>query len=317
MRNACSPQYKHFQASDIINDPKWRFPVFVTTTNDLKSAVCLPQTKRWAISTGFPRVLYKIRMTKAKRTDDVTDLLYASSAQTIGVFVQGMPGYLEDANPNPSYGFANGVPGHYHHIVHSSRATPEQIHAFNIAYAEASPLDDVWLEPAPYAIAFKLDPSVVALPLPHNCQLIGPGIVAIPVSDYPKPITIYGHKDNFPFSYKVKIYKIPVTPAFAVTYWKVQGRTVERVILDLTEPPFLLSLTLAMLYVGFSRVAQADHIRVVTLDSNLVHIYTDLKFNKMVLFWLRVFADNNGSWPQDPARYKPLFDTLAQDQQMV
>lgn len=256
-------------------------------------------------------------MTKSNRTDDLSDLLYASSPQTIGVFVQGMPGYLEDANPNPNYGFDNGVPGHYHHIIHSPRATPEQIHAFNTAYAEASPNDDVWLDPPPYAIAFKLDPQVIALPLPTNCQLIGPGIVAIPVSDYPKPITIYGHKNNFPFSYKVKIYKIPVTPAFAVTYWKVQGRTVERIVLDLTKPLFNLTLTLAMLYVGFSRVAQADHIRIVTLDSNLLHIYTGLNFNKMVLFWLRVFADNNSVWPENPEQYKPLFEALAADEQNV
>lgn len=45
--------------------------------------------------------------------------------------------------------------------------------------------------------------------------------------------------------------------SFAITYHKVQGKTVPRLVLDLNRTPSAMSMTAAMLYVGLTRVTNS------------------------------------------------------------
>lgn len=59
----------------------------------------------------------------------------------------------------------------------------------------------------------------------------------------------------------ISLYPHAVELGFAVTFHKLQGRTVDRLILDINDRPFAPALTLAMLNVGISRVKSGDTLR--------------------------------------------------------
>jgi len=62
---------------------------------------------------------------------------------------------------------------------------------------------------------------------------------------------------------KTNFRKHPVDLLFAVTYHKLQGVTLDKLILSISKHPnHLLRLALSSLYVGISRVKKLDDIRV-------------------------------------------------------
>ena len=61
-----------------------------------------------------------------------------------------------------------------------------------------------------------------------------------------------------------KVRRHAISPAFAVTYNKVQGQTLSRVVLLLATPKGarLGNLTIEMFFVGISRVRDGNHLRI-------------------------------------------------------
>jgi len=76
--------------------------------------------------------------------------------------------------------------------------------------------------------------------------------------------------------------------AFAVTFYKVQGCTVDRIILELNHPGgHSKQVDLGALYVGLSRVRQADHIRVLPMTQHTKQSLSALKFHPDLVKWSR------------------------------
>ena len=72
--------------------------------------------------------------------------------------------------------------------------------------------------------------------------------------------------------------------AFAVTFHKIQGQTLDKIVLDLngTGPP---PMTLAALYVGISRVRRAADMRVLAIEPEVRNRLLKLTFTPMLLMW--------------------------------
>ena len=72
--------------------------------------------------------------------------------------------------------------------------------------------------------------------------------------------------------------------AFAVTYHKVQGMTLPKIILDFNGDGHA-TLTAAQVYVGISRVRRIEDIRILPLRDGSVKKLKDLEFRKEILAW--------------------------------
>ena len=94
----------------------------------------------------------------------------------------------------------------------------------------------------------------------------------------------------------------------AHTFHKIQGRTINRLILDLNKWPHG-KLTHAMVLVGLTRVRDLAHIRTMPLlpGQSFKHLYT-LRADSLMLAWTSVFlgpnvpSENRGTWCEDRAK---------------
>ena len=91
----------------------------------------------------------------------------------------------------------------------------------------------------------------------------------------------------------------PVDLLFAVTYHKLQGVTLDMLILAINKHPNpRLRLVLSSLYVGISRVHKLDEIRVLPFTLDDVDYLVTLKLDKLLVDWLNNYT-NDGYWRYD------------------
>lgn len=98
-------------------------------------------------------------------------------------------------------------------------------------------------------------PSIPARTWPPDATLV-PGKVVVP---------IFLHRNTTAVKVATKttvnIRPHAVTPAFALTYHKLQGQTVERLIIDANDHPFNPKINFESLLVAVSRVRQGRHLQ--------------------------------------------------------
>ena len=89
-------------------------------------------------------------------------------------------------------------------------------------------------------------------------------------------------------SFKVKPSSFTVDLAFAITFHKLQGRTIDRVL-----ALFKKSNKFEMIYVALTRVRNGQHFRILRPQSEL-HFLKTKKINSATLEWERSYK--NGKW---------------------
>ena len=122
----------------------------------------------------------------------------------------------------------------------------------------------------------------------------------------------------------------PIEPAFAVTIYKAQGRTIRRLIIFVAQHPVpLLRMSWEGLYVALSRVKYRDHIRLAVDRSTLegekkaMEYMVKLQKNKYTDWYFRGFkpigADESQVmvWNRKAAWKAAGFDKLAKDMSKV
>jgi hypothetical protein len=89
-----------------------------------------------------------------------------------------------------------------------------------------------------------------------------------------------------------------VTLGFSITFHKVQGQTLDRIIIDLNDVPYRLKVDYHGLYVALSRVRRSAHVRLMPmqLDSlSLMHL-TKLQPSHDLRVWLAGFGAGDSLW---------------------
>ena len=96
--------------------------------------------------------------------------------------------------------------------------------------------------------------------------------------------------------------KHPVELLFAVTYHKLQGVTLDKLVLSINKHPNrLLRIVLSSLYVGISRVHNLSEVRVLPYTDEDVDYLINLKFDDLSSAWLLNYT-NEGRWKHDGFR---------------
>jgi len=139
---------------------------------------------------------------------------------------------------------------------------------------------------------------------------------------------------SWQFGYKVSTLPMkdcfPVEPAFSVTIYKAQGRTIRRLIIFVSRHPVsLLRMSWEGLYVALSRVKYRDHIRLAVNRDTLekekeaMEYMVELKKNKYTDSFFRGFKPIGAdgvetqsqvmTWNREAAWTAAGFDKLAKD----
>ena len=305
--------FKTLTADDIKNDPSWADAPIVVTGNKARHEINLKQAQKYALRHGVPVLMWRKELSGDLATqlpEDTIEQLYASNPQLTGIFVQGAPWNLTTTNINPEKGLANGTPGFMHTICLGSDTQPD---IYQEQIDRALP-GQIVVIPIPYAVNFKMVlPAMDTTTLPNwpKSETLIPGQYddtgnLIPgTKDIVIPIFIA--RGGYPIKYgKQSIYyqEHSVDLAFAITFHKIQGRTVGKIILDLNLTPGskngIPTLDLFGFYVGLSRVSNSKNMRILPLQpfSNFQHLLNFHRPEELSL-WLQGFNVITGKW-SDP-----------------
>jgi len=275
---------KPITRADVESDPKWLEAAIIVPDNYTRKAFNKAQILRFAKQTNQPVLAFRFELSSAtkkvfdegaarnrtpveKLLDQYDDLTFYFAAGAPAVLKSnigadrrisnGSMCRLHSLTFNPSSmpsfeEIANAPPG----CVHMLSQTPLSI---NIIFPGASIAD--------WPTGWSLSTTEVVIPM---MQQRSEEVLKIP-----------GHSQL-----KLGFYNFNVDLAFAVTFHKVQGRTLDRVIIDLNSPG-LPKITCASLYVAISRVRLGKHLRLLAaISPERRNELMKLEFKEDLLEWL-------------------------------
>ena len=252
-------------AADVDRDPLWHDAVFVTSSNMCRRAINQQYLLRFATRTGVPIIAWRHRLSKqtlqylegiaAKQQRSVSDVIqWYYPNELIFYFAHGAPAVIT-TNVATDKRLCNGTDCK----LYSVRPAPEDVDSLNSELATASPGQLIWLSHPPESVNVEM-PERDGSGEPLDWASFGlvsslvPGKTVIPLlqntseNNFIVPLHRIKGTKKTPF---LRYYDHSVELAFSLTFHKVQGKTIPRVVLDLRGKGNLISV--ASLYVGVSR----------------------------------------------------------------
>ena len=263
--------------ADLKNDPSWAFATVATTGNDERLAINKAQVKRfgWFKNEPILHWVCPVRSGKVGRNpiysnlDVDSSLLTGKYSHLSCFFVRGAKCVLSE-NLCTSLGYAKGTQGELDSVVWD----PDDGDVIDIQ---------------------SLPPGVVST-VPQ------PKFILVRVKNKVIPIGFCNGRMKCKKKEKIRFINFrmhPVDLLFAVTYHKLQGVTLDKLILAINKHPNpRLRLVLSSLYVGISRVHKLDEIRVLPFTLEDVDYLVTLKLDKLLVDWLNNYT-NDGNWRYD------------------
>jgi hypothetical protein len=262
---------QHMLTAEDGTQARWRAAPIVVTGNAERLAIDMDQARRLAIDLRRPVLTWRHHVQLPPEDERAmgnhgVDEMYRREASMMGVFVQGTKAYLTE-NINPSKGLANGTPVILHSLTFGDDIGEERLMLIEAAIRQAAPGETVVLDVAPRSINVAVPPDVVNPALwPANETLV-PGEVVVPVfmmrahstGKHGIRVPPYGGLRR---STRAHIKPHAVEPAYAKTYYKIQGDTVPAIILDLNRRPTKPTLTFRDLLIGLSRSRTGNDYRI-------------------------------------------------------
>jgi len=293
-----SKVFDHLQTlskADLLDDPKWHDATIIVTDNMSRAMINLAQAKRFACRHGLPIIAWYHSLTKptthmfdqcAKQMGDDTsvDEVKNRFPELLFYFVAGAPAVIKD-NLSVMRGITNGTSCTLKSITLSPQMDINRSSAFWAKVTSAVPGDVIFLDEPPLSVNIEL-PSTL-----H-------GVAQLPSLDtttatIPMTVTKGGNRlrrlhiskrrgeKTDPCGY----YDHSLDLAFALTYHKAQGRTIDRVILVLEDVGHS-KLNVASFYVGISRVRKSEHLRIIPVDKKQRSRLEAMKFaNDLIVWW--------------------------------
>ena len=145
-------------------------------------------------------------------------------------------------------------------------------------------------------------PDLSSLPAGEITTLRQPEFILIRVKDKIIPIGHTNCRLKSKRNNKVRFINFrmhPIDLLFAVTYHKLQGVTLDKLILSISKHPNVkLRLVMSSLYVGISRVHKMDEVRVLPYNSSDIEYLCTLQHDPLLADWIRNYT-KAGAWRYD------------------
>jgi len=256
----------------------------VVTGNAERMAISNVQSVRFGQSLNLPIFTWRqpLSASSTLQPSDQT-LLYENISELTGWFVQGAPAHLT-SNINPRKGLANGT----HVILHSLTLPREaNIAAINSEISAATPGSFISLHCTPTSVNVTI-PNIKPQDWSNDQSiLLGDVVILLKLNKRTQSLKRSDGKN-------VKYYDLGYSLAFFVTYHKIQGKTVSKLVLDLNQNS-LVALNLQSLYVGILRVGSANDMRIfpaISLSSVSWSHLTSLHQTEEYLQWVDSYKDH-------------------------
>ena len=300
-------EIQRLKREDFEADPKWFEATIIVSDNVTRITLNRLQARLYAKMHNQPVICWRntlsqssmdafvnfaLEMVHGNRDllDDYLNRTLDSLPDMNFYFVKGAPASLKD-NIWTTAGLCNGSMC----ILHSLTLTGEDAEQDRKRIGEAQPGDEVFLASPPLCINVELTEDHADLAR----YSIVPEKIVIPLMLQSKSKReFYNAKQDAGNSFqdratgKLYYYDFGVDLAFAVTYHKVQGRTLDRVIVDLNSAK---SLTVSAIYVSISRTRKQEHIRFLDLiDGTVAEEKLNGKtFDTILVKWLARKTNNS------------------------
>jgi hypothetical protein len=288
---------KVLSETEVQQDPLWQFATVATTGNELRAHINSLQSTRWVAHTGTVKLIWRstVQRWKGYAPSD-EEWAACKDPRLFGAFVPGLEVVLSDnlSAESTEKGIANGRKAIMYGVSYNEPSAQDtMLRQLNAA----SPGDVITLESPPdYVI---LDVGTVDGAEGRDDMVTNPATGGLLVSMKAAPdeetllrVVINGE------IFKLIICTFGYEMLFSITFHKLQGLTLERLVLDLSKPVYAPHHTFEMVLVAASRVRQGAHVRV--LNPGWAHL-SELQADIRVRAWLAGFNEAGGLWNRDRA----------------
>jgi hypothetical protein len=279
---------KNITVDDMVRDEMFVNAPIITSNNVTRHAINKHKAFEMALRLGRPIIAFRLPLatfTKsvfiatARRTGRSFESLLDEHDNLTFYFVVGAPVICKD-NISPSFGIANGAQATLHSItLNATLGNTDEVWKTIDA---AKPGEIVLLDELPLSINIQLNEHGTNFD-PTTSML--PDVQVIPMllnTRSPRKLQVAAKKKN---QRQLTYYDYGVDLAFALTYFKVQGLTLDRVILDLNTT-VMPKINVAAIYVGLSRVRHGTHIRILPVNNECRMALNQLQFRRYLVDWL-------------------------------
>ena len=287
---------REITAADVAAHPPFAFATVAVLSNYERHHLNRKQSEAFARAHDLPLVLWKLQITgRAATLLDASSLdeLYENEPGLWGAFVRGAPAMLSE-NIQPTKFLVNGAAGFMH-----SLSFPEEPPAeFSETLARPG-FSIVHLAEPPLSVNFQ-----VTLPdgdIGGGIESLVTDAIVVPVvmsrhTELHESVSLWACIKGIPKQLRYK--RHPITLAFAVTDFKLQGKTLDELILSIGPRPFPPHLDLKSFYVMISRVRTRTRLRVLhrptQMRGGLDHLYK-LRHTKTLAAWNAGYNED-GDW---------------------
>ena len=222
----------------------------------------------------------------AVRRECTVDDLVSRFEELTFYFVEGAPVAL-NRNIATDLCLTNGTLAKLHSLTMSDEVAEE----LRLRVREAMPGDVVFLGSQPMSVNIEVETPLSANWSRSLSLMNGRAIVPITMSKFWTELDAVTAKEarrrlDAMHHTSLKFKDFDMELAFAMTFHKVQGKTLNKVILDFNNSK-LAHMSLAALYVGVSRVRRGTDIRIMPLDPSIREHLEGLTFNEQLCKWWR------------------------------
>ena len=322
---------KPLTTQDIIDDPQWLSATIAVNGNEARNAYNKFMLFEYARNHGLPVISWVAQMTRITETKinnisrimqsvgislSVRDIVEKFAPHGIFYFAQGAPVTILD-NIAVSANITNGTLGNLHSITLSgSKFETDEIWR-EISNTVAGTEFQLGKPPLSINVEFDVKPSTAQWVLQ---QSLVPGRLVIPFLSSKQMRTSDNSKKNLKSTTSATTVRSTMGPtnlkfvdhsvdlSFATTYHRIQGRTIDRVILDFNGGAGFNAMNVQKIFVGISRVRKGNHLRVINLTEDLKRKLNNLTFSPKIVSWF--FASNPSLRRTDRAAPSPKILTV-------
>ena len=294
--------------ADAAEDPRWRFAPIGVLSKWERDVLNKAQAERFAEYFGLPLVRWRLPIADEaglNLSDAELSSIYDSEPGLWGYFVEGMPVHLTK-NIRPVRKLVNGSPGLQHSLSFENGDVPSEL---GDALAEGG-FRVVTLDRAPHSVNVRVGGGLwhgIELgDLSQRIESMVEGEQVVPIlraSDLDE-VKLRGFRAAEHDVAWVFVKSHKYLPAFAMTDFKLQGRTLERLVVSLGDRPGGCSPPMQMnsLYVLISRVTSFGGLRLLEpLDPKGLAKLCGLSWSRDMYAWDNGY-DDRGMWDAGRAR---------------
>ena len=297
--------------ADVSRDAAWRFTPVGVLSHVERDAINHAQMRAFAKEFDLPLIRWRLELTDDAFSDPaVREALFENELNLWGYFVEGAPVHLLETIKSVRK-LVNGSPALLDSLVVTNDADRQLlVAAYAAGYGDGKFVE---LNAPPEAVNVVVGGTKDAprlwheVPLDDLSELLpdyvpGEQVVPLQVSANKEQAECFGiYAAQQGIAQKLGVRQHQYGFAWALTDFKLQGRTLPKLILSICKRSRLPWMTLASFYVLVSRVRELDGLRLLQHDGTGLSAVSQLGTDEYLHGWERGYDEATGEWDGERA----------------